>query len=71
MNNRHEPYAEAILNTPVNQLLTMWCGICHKPIGLTTSEVTIQGRGLDYVCQKCYDKQQNKQSKLQQVKSGN
>lgn len=50
-------YAERILDDKTLQpkILQMYCGICSKPIGLTTSELQETGRGLDHVCQKCYE----------------
>jgi len=50
-------YAERILDDPtlIPKILQMYCGICSKPIGLTTSELQETGRGLDHVCQKCYE----------------
>lgn len=61
-------YAERILDDVELQsnVLQMYCGICSKPMGLTTTELHVTGRGLDNVCQKCYDKDQKTKGLMRQ-----
>lgn len=57
MNVSDYDYAKkVILNADKNELLTLWCGVCEKPIGVTTREAVGSGHGLSYVCQPCYAK---------------
>ena len=59
MIDKKEPYEYAekvILKLKVIDQSWIYCGICNKPIGITTNDVVGCHSGLAFVCPKCFQK---------------